>query len=307
MEKRWGISFLQGKEVNYMSFEELNMLELDKDLTDEQRKEWNAIYASYRSESVLTGRIMGIDIKRIPVKSKFLGKKEFKEIICLVIVGYRVKVLIPDNEVWYDGNSRPPHVMRSMTGAVIDYVITDIDREGECCLASRRAALEIRRREFKRIPNKKGKKMPINVLAVGKSHMLVSMYGYDVTLSQKDLSYAMLPDLRKTYRIGEELKALIKAYDKKEDKVVLSVKDTEPHPFDGADLRHPVHSRRASVITGKYKGGVFCRLEGNLDCLCTYSPNQYDENFDIGDRVIVAITKHNYSKKQVYGKIVAKW
>ena len=101
---------------------------------------------------------MGIDIKRIPVKSKFLGKKEFKEIICLVIVGYRVKVLIPDNEVWYDGNSRPPHVMRSMTGAVIDYVITDIDREGECCLASRRKALEIRRREFKRIPNKKGKK-----------------------------------------------------------------------------------------------------------------------------------------------------
>lgn len=289
-----------------MKFEELNLIELDKDLSEEQRKEWNAIYASYRSESVLTGRIMGIDIKRIPVKTES-NKTEIKELICFVLVSYRVKILIPEQEVWYDGNSRPSHVLRSMTGAMIDYVITDIDREGECCIASRRAALEIRRRAFKKIPNKVGRKLPLSILAVGKSQILVSMMGYDITLSQRDLSYAMLPDLRKQYNVGTELTAVIKSYVPKDDMVTLSVKEAEPHPFDGADVRHPPHSRRASVITGKYKGGVFCRLEDNLDCLCTYSPNQYDEDFDIGDRVIVAITRHNYIKKQVYGKIVAKW
>ena len=289
-----------------MKFEELNMLELDKDLSEEQRKEWNAIYASYRSESVLTGRVMGIDIKHIPVKTE-KNKTEIKELVCLVIVSYRVKVLIPEQEVWYDGNSRPSHVLRSMTGATIDYVITNIDREGDCCIASRRAALEIRRKSFRKIRNKVGRKLPLSVLAVGKAQILVSMLGYDVTLSQKDLSYAMLPDLRNQYNVGSELNAVIKTYDSKRDMVILSVKEAEPHPFDGADVRHPVHSRRASVITGKYKGGVFCRLEEKLDCLCTYSPNQYDENFDIGDRVIIVITRHNYSKKQVYGKIVAKW
>ena len=61
------------------------------------------------------------------------------------------------------------------------------------------------------------------------------------------------------------------------------------------------------VITGKYSGGVFCRLEDNLDCLCSYSPEQYDEDFCIGDRVIIAMTKYSYSKKLVYGKILAKW
>ena len=30
---------------------------------------------------------------------------------------------------------------------------------------------------------------------------------------------------------------------------------------------HPVQFRH-----GKYRGGVFCRLENNLDCLCTYFP-----------------------------------
>lgn len=42
-----------------MRFEELNLIEMDKNLTEEQRKEWNAIYASYRSASVLTGKVMG--------------------------------------------------------------------------------------------------------------------------------------------------------------------------------------------------------------------------------------------------------
>ena len=58
---------------------------------------------------------------------------------------------------------------------------------------------------------------------------------------------------------------------------------------------------------GKYGGLIFCRLEENLDCLCTYSESQYDEDFDIGDQVIVVITRYNYEKKQIYGKIIAKW
>ena len=149
--------------------------------------------------------------------------------------------------------------------------------------------------------------MPISVLAVGKTRMLASMSGYDITLSQKDLSYAMISDLRERYHTGKDLMAVVKNYDEESDGVVVSVKDAQPHPFDGADSRHPIRSRRASSITGKYKGGVFCKLEDNLDCLCTYSPSQYDENFNVGDEVIIAITKFDYRKKQVYGKIVAKW
>ena len=290
-----------------MRFEELNLIEMDKNLTEEQRKEWNAIYASYRSASVLTGKVMGIDINKIPVKDEKTGIVETKEIRSLVIVSYRVKVLIPEQEIWYDGNSRPSHVLNSMAGSEIDYVINGIDREGECCTASRRVALDIRRRAFKRITNKLDRKLPISVLAVGKTRLLASMSGYDVTLSQKDLSYAMISDLRERYHTGNNLMAVVKSYDEEADTVAISVKDAAPHPFDGADARHPVRSRRASSITGKYKGGVFCKLEENLDCLCTYSPSQYDENFNVGDEVIIAITKFDYRKKQVYGKIVAKW
>lgn len=291
-----------------MDFEHLDLVELDKDLSEEQQKEWNAIYASYRSGSVLTGKVAGMDTTAIMLKNKDTGETEKKEINCLVIIGYRVKVLIPEQEIWFDETTRrPTHVLRSMAGSVVDYVITGIDREGDCCTASRRMALHIRRRSFLRLTPESGRKISTRILAVGRTHLLCSAGGFDITLSQRDLSYAMIPDLREKYRPGETYTAVIKEYDAEHEKLMISVKEAEPHPFDGADTRHPLRSRRASVITGKYKGGVFCKLEENLDCLCTYSPNQYDEDFHIGDQVIVAISKFNYTKKLIYGKIVAKW
>lgn len=289
------------------NFNDLDMREWDKDLSEEQLKEWNSIYASYRSGSLLTGRVVGMDTTTIRVTNE-KGKLEKKAISCLVVISYRVKVLIPEQEVWYDDHSRrPTHVLRSMAGAVIDYVITGIDRVNDCCTASRKMAMDIRRRTFLKLEPRMGSRVPINVLAVGSVHLLATCNGFDMTLTQRDLSYGMIDDLRNKFHPGEQKMAVLKQYDKGKNILRASVKEAEPHPFDGVETRHPLNSRRASVISGKYKGGVFCKLEENLDCLCTYTMYQKDEDFDIGTQVIVAITKFDYARKLVYGKVVSKW
>ena len=294
--------------MDLKDFNKLDLTELDKDLSEEQQKEWNAIYASYRSNSLLTGRVAGMDINTLKIKNPKTGENETVEINCLVIIGYRVKVLIPEKEIWFDEETkRPPHVLRSMTGAMIDYVITNVDRENDICLASRRKAMSFRRYSFLKLTPEPGRKIECRVVAVGRTRLLVEAGGYDISLSPRDVSYAMLPDMRERYHAGETHAAVIKKYDKEKNALYISIKEAEPHPFDGADLRHPVKSRRASFITGKYGGGVFCRLEDNLDCLCTYSANQYDGDFQINDQVIVAVTKFNYTKKVIFGKIVARW
>lgn len=291
-----------------MDFKDLDLTELDKDLSEEQQKEWNAIYASWRAGSILTGRVVGVDTTTITLINEETGEPERVAINCLVVISYRVKVLIPEQQVWFDEKTtRPEHVLRSMTGAVIDYVITGIDRESDCCTASRRSAMYVRRKAFTKLSPKVGKKASVNVLAVGASHLLANCGGYDMTLSQRDLSYGMLGDLRDKYHPGETLTAVLKEYDEGNQTIRVSVKEAEPHPFDGVEIRYPLNCRRASVISGKYKGGVFCKLEENLDCLCTYSMYQCDEDFDIGDQVIVVITQYDYPRKLVYGKIVAKW
>ncbi len=290
-----------------MDFRELDLTELDANLSEEQRKEWNAIYASYRGKSVLTGRVVGIDSHFITTNDKESGERVRKAILNLVVISYRVKVIIPHQEAWFNQDSeRPEHVFRSMVGSMIDYVITGIDRENECCVASRREALIMRRKTFAKYDLRIGRKIPVNILAVGNTHLLATYGGYDVTLSQRDLSYGMIDNLKDKYQAGQTYTAIYKGFDEENDIPIISIKEAKPHPFDGVETRHPLNSRRVSKISGKYKGGVFCKLEEELDCLCIYSQYECDEDYDIGDQVIVVITKYDYGRRLVYGKIVAK-
>ena len=48
---------------------------------------------------------------------------------CAVIIAYRVKVLIPETEMWMPGEERPAHVLGNMSGTEIDYVILDVDTQ----------------------------------------------------------------------------------------------------------------------------------------------------------------------------------
>lgn len=114
---------------------------------------------------------------------------------------------------------------------------------------------------------------------------------------------AAIADLRNEYKPGQELTARLTAFT--DSKPELSVKEVNPNPFDGAELRHPVGSRRQAVIQGKYAGGIFCCLPDDTTCLCLYSSEHFDAEFDEGNTVLVHITRYDYHKKLIYGRIVS--
>lgn len=294
------------KEVVHTPFYQLNVNELDKDLSDDELKEWNAIYASYRSKSLMRGEIIGVDTNKFKVRNPETGEEEIREIMSLVIIGYRVKILIPESEIWATERERPAHVAKSMIGATIDYVITNIDREGEVAVASRSKALIKRRNLFNasRHGHNEGDIIDCSVLAVGAKKCLVECNGYDLLLSQKDLSYTAIPDLRTEYLPGQQLKAIIKSYSR--DAIAISIKEVNPNPFVGADRRHPIGSRRQAVISGKYKGGIFCTLSDKSTCLCLYSNIHFDAEFFTNDRVLIQITQFDFERELMYGRIVGK-
>ena len=55
------------------SFYDLDFRALDQDLSPEQRQEWNTIYASFRSRSVMRGTIIGVDPHSMTVRSAQTG------------------------------------------------------------------------------------------------------------------------------------------------------------------------------------------------------------------------------------------
>lgn len=177
----------------------LKLRELDRNLTEEERQEWNDIYASYRSKSVLTGKIIGVEGHPFNVRNRETGQVERRTMYCAAIISYRVKVLIPETEMWMPGEERPVHVLRNLSGAEIDYVILDVDRQGGVAIASRRMAAMIQRHAFDTARNghEPGERLTCRVLTVGPSRCLVECGGRDITLRYQDMSYSSYSDLRK--------------------------------------------------------------------------------------------------------------
>ena len=290
------------------AFFNLDFHELDRGLSPEERQEWNSIYASYRGRSVMTGVIAGVDPHSFKIRDKATGEVTWRTFYCAVVIPFRVPILIPETELWARGEERPRYVTRNMGGATIDFVVTQVDREAKFVLASRRLALASRRYYFSTQPslNRPGARLQCSLLAVGPRRCLATCYGYDVEMTQRDLDYSAIADLRDVYHRGDTLDCIVKDYESRANRLVLSVKETIPNPFDGADFRHPEGCSRQAVISGKYAGGVFCNLTDGVTVMCNYSFQYEDAEFQSGDRVTVVIQRYAMEKKQIYGKIVAK-
>ena len=290
-----------------MEFKDLNLAEFDKDLTEGEKAEWQAIYASYRSGSIISGEVVGVDLHEFNLVPEGKKKAVRKSVRCLIIIKYRIKIIIPETEVFLDDFDSGYHILHSMCGTTVNYVITYIDREAGFAVASRKLALVKIRAATARRGLEAGQIIDVKVLSVGRGVCTVHYGGYDILLPQRDISYSIVSDLREKIHPGEVKKAVVKEYNKEEHILKISIKETTPHPFDGIETRHPLKSIRIGKIVGKYGGGVFCRLYDNAtDVLCSYVSMQYDGDFKIGDTVEIIISKYNMEKKLVYGKILRK-
>lgn len=289
------------------SFFALDFHELDRGLSQEERQAWNSIYASFRGHSALSGTVIGADPHSMNVRSRETGRVERRTMYCVVVLVYRVPVYIPATEMWM-GEIRPDYVLQNMMGANIDFIITKVDREGSYAIASRRQASRAQRYFFAHRPDlcAEGARVKCRLLAVGPRRCLAECYGHDVDLTQRELSYTAIADLRTQYHPGDELDCIVKGYDAAQRNLLISVKETEANPFEGAEQRHPVGSRRYAVIAGKYGGGVFCNLPDGTVCMCNYSYQHEDSEFQSGDHVTLVVQRFEREKQQMYGKILSK-
>lgn len=289
------------------SFFALDFHELDRGLTAEERQAWNSIYASFRGHSALSGTVIGADPHSMNVRNRETGRVERRTMYCVVVLVYRVPVYIPATEMWM-GEARPDYVLQNMMGASIDFIITKVDREGGYAIASRRQASRAQRYFFAHRPDlcREGSRVKCRLLAVGPRRCLAECYGHDVDLTQRELSYTAIADLRTEYHPGDELDCIVKGYDAAQRNLLISVKETETNPFEGAEQRHPVGSRRYAVVAGKYGGGVFCNLPDGTVCMCNYSYQHEDSEFQSGDHVTLVVQRFERDKQQMYGKILSK-
>lgn len=218
-------------------------------------------------------------------------------------------VRLQEDIVCYGKRAVDPRYLEAMVGASIDLVIIKVEREAGFAIGSRRLASRSQRYFFahREDLHRIGSRVKCRMLAVGPRRCLVDCYGHDLDLTQREMRYAAIPDLRDEYHPGMELESVVKVYDSTKDELIISVKETETNPILGAEQRHPVGSRRLAVISGKYGGGVFCNLPDGVVCMCNYSFQHEDSDFMVGENVMLVVQRYNEEKLQMFGKILSKW
>lgn len=176
-------------------FYELDFNELDRGLSEEERKEWNSIYASFRGRSAITGTIIGVDLYARYLPRSEARMLENRRELCAVVVPYRIPILIRESEMWELGEERPDFVLRNMVGASIDVIVTKVERAANRAQASRRQASRSQRRFFasREDLHAAGSRITCRMLAVGPRRCLVDCYGYDLDMTQREIRYAAHP------------------------------------------------------------------------------------------------------------------
>ncbi|WP_279145586.1 MULTISPECIES: S1 RNA-binding domain-containing protein [Clostridium] len=243
----------------------------------------NEIYVSKQTNKFLTGTITSID------QVKLYGEVTN----CVSIVYDNYKVIIPASELGVRDDVR---VIRSMIGAEIDFIITDIAKDVNIAIGSRIKAMETKRK-INANKDFTDKTITAKVTGIGRNGIYVEALGVETMIPKQEVDYGFITNLRDYVQIGEKVQCKVITADIANNKLELSMKALKEDPYANLEEKFPLKSEHLASITNIQPYGVFLTFDENpkITVLC---PIPKWNNFSpaLRDKYVVRIKKINENK-----------
>ena len=259
---------------------------------------------SMKTQRILTGAIQGVE----QAGSRSLA----------VLYHGDFKIIIPADQAVLlveDRQGRSPEEILSDTlnkrlGAEIDYIIKGIDQESGIAVGSRLEAMEIKRRQYYFGRDRDGNNLiyegvcaEARIVSVIRAGIFVDLFGLEVYIPLRELSYQRLMDAGVQYQTGQRVLVKILKLDRSDRshiQVTASVKQAGENPYEKALKRYSVGNRYVGTVSMVDTTGVFVALDGGIDCLCSYPKRGRPPR---GSRVTVRILGINHESNRIWGAI----
>lgn len=212
-----------------------------------------------------------------------------------------------------------PHRSRQLLGNKNAYkiLINSLTRPQTICnpqtgmaVASRLEAMKARQKQYYLSRDRDGNNLLYEgVLAEGritsviKAGIFVDLFGVEVYISMKELSYQRWIDASEYYRPGQRVIVRILSVDRSDRnniKVKASVKQAKENPYEKALKRFVEGNQYVGTVSMVDENGVFVAMDGGIDCLCEYPRRGRPP---IGSRVTVRVIGINRSTNRMWGAI----
>lgn len=262
---------------------------------------------SYRSKKHLSGTIQGIE-NPTGEPSKALAVLNYGEY--KVIIPLREAVEPPDDLKGQPLDYALNYMLNKRLGAEVDYIVKGIDAKEKIAVGSRVEAMRNKRKNYYFGTDRDGNYIlysdlcaEVRVVSVVRSGIFVDLFGLEVFIPLRELSYQRLMDAEGYFAPGQ--RTLVKILevdrtDRKHIKVKASVKQAGENPYDKALRKYTVGNRYVGTVSLVDTNGVFVSLDGGIDCLCSYPKRGRPPK---GARVTVRVLGINYDTNRIWGVI----
>jgi small subunit ribosomal protein S1 len=211
------------------------------------RQNWEKIYAVYKEEGLIKGKVKGI------VKGG-------------LTVNVGVEAFLPASQI----DIVPPKDLHPFIGNTYDFRIVKINDERKNVVLSRREIIEQERAE-KRSAFLSTAKVGDRVKGVIKNitdfGAFVDLDGIDGLLHVTDMSWARLTHPSELLKVGDEMDVQILEINKDRERISLGLKQMYENPWDGIEERFPVGATVRGKITNLMPYGAFVQIEEGVEGL----------------------------------------
>lgn len=259
---------------------------------------------SYKAGRILTDIIQGVEKTSESVVA-VLYHGDFK-----VIIPATEAIIPPNDYRGHDPNSVHRYMLTKRLGAEVDYIVKGIDPQTGLAVASRLDAMKARQKQYYLNRDRDGNNILYEgVLAEGrvtsviKAGIFVDLFGVEVYISMRELSYQRLIDASEHYHVGQHVIVRIMDVDRNDRnniKVKASVKRAKEDPYEKALKRYIEGNLYVGTVSMVDENGVFVAMDGGIDCLCEYPRRGRPP---IGSRVTVRVVGINRASNRMWGAI----
>jgi len=274
---------------------------------DKLRNDVLDLTESMKGGRILTGTIQGVErsVENRDVVLAVLYHGDFK-----IIIPAEQAIQPPENFRDREPSDVMHYLLMKRLGAEIDYIVKGLDIDNRIAAASRLDAMARRRREYyygerDRNPTiRPGVNAEARIVCAIRSGIFVDIFGMEVYIALKELSYQRWLDAAQHYQPGQRvlLKILEVERNRREViKVEASVKLVGENPYEKALRRYSIGNRYVGTVSVVDPTGVFVSLDGGIDCLCTFPKRGRPPR---GSRVTVRIHGIDLESNRIWGSIV---
>lgn len=271
---------------------------------DKARSDLLDLVESQKTGRILTGTIQGVERPKPETSLAVLYHGSFK-----IIIPAEQAVTLPDDRRGRSVAELYNYMLTKRLGAEVDYIVKGVEPRTGLAAGSRLEAMAAKRREYygaDRTGNRKiheGVCAEARIVSVIRAGIFVELFGLETYIPLRELSYQRWMDAGLYFQAGQRVlvKVLeVDASDRDRPRVVASVKQAGPNPYEKALWRYSVGSCYVGTVSMVDINGVFVALDEGVDCLCSYPKRGRPPR---GARVTVRILGINKESNRIWGAI----